>query len=114
MKYDSVLQENCIGLLLSDGRFRYNGYTGTHWITTWEKGDEDQGGLVDLCREHSLKSLAKIRVLVFSNRYSEEGLNFKIELNLSSYCEWETFFEGWVDSLDEFRLILKSVGICIE
>lgn len=112
MKYKNDLQKEIVEYLLRDERFHYIGYTGTHWITTYEKGDKYEGSYieVDEHRLHSGKGLAKVRFLVFSQDDSPLQ-NMKIELSLNSYCEWDTFFEGWVDSLDELKLIMKCLGL---
>ncbi len=39
------------------------------------------------------------------------GHEFKLELFLPDQNKWDTFFEGWVDSVDELKTIFKCVGI---
>lgn len=82
--------------------------------TVWCSSSEDLKNyqFLDLHREQSGKSLALVRILVFSNTGKKETeVNLKIELYLNSYCTWDTFFEGWITSIDNLKTILQSVGL---
>lgn len=111
MKFSNALQKEIVEYLLSDKRFFYLGFTGTHFISSWEKGDEDKGNFIDLKKDHSSKSSAKVEIHIYTNMYSNREVEFKIILYLVSYYEWETFFEGWAENLDEFKMVLKMVGL---
>lgn len=111
MKYSNNLQKECLNYILNDGRFFYIGYTGTHFIATWEKGDKSEGVFIDLKKEHSAKTLAKVKISFFDDRYNTSEVEFKIEMYLNSHCTWEMVFEGWVENIKEFKLAIKMVGL---
>lgn len=111
MKFSNELQEEIFNLLSEDKRFNYNGSTTTHFFCTWEKVDESEGNFIDLKKSHSEKTLAKVKVLLFTDRFENKEVEFKIEMYLNSYCEWETICEGWAENLDEFKTALKIVGL---
>lgn len=104
-----TVREQIIDYLHTDERFYHHGKTVTDFFMSWEKGDKYQGDFLDLKKSHSGKTLAKAQILVFTNDCEEVEL--KVELYLNSYLEWETFFEGWVENLDEFKTVLKMVGL---
>lgn len=39
------------------------------------------------------------------------GIEFKIDMYMWGYQSQETVFQGWAESLEEFKLILKAVGL---
>ena len=84
----------------------------------WEswKDKEHEYDTIELLKPHSWKTIGKVRLLYYINEYPEEyqGHEFHIEVWLNSYCEFYTMFEGWVDSLDELKIILKCIGIKYE
>jgi hypothetical protein len=83
----------------------------------WESfTKEDKYSMIELLKPHSWKTLGKIRILYFINEYPEEytGYEFHIEIYLNSDCEFYTMFEGWVDSTEELKTILKCIGINYE
>jgi hypothetical protein len=111
MKFSNDLQKEIVEYLLSDKRFFYLGFTGTHFISSWEKGDEDKGDFIALKKDHSAKSLAKVEICIYADNYGSKEVEFKIRLYLVSYYEWETFFEGWAENLDEFKMAMKMIGL---
>jgi hypothetical protein len=111
MKFSNDLQKEIVEYLLSDNRFSYIGYTGTHFIASWHKGDIQRGDFIPLKKDHSGKSSAKVEILVFPDTYSATEVNLEIKLYLPSYLEWDTFFEGYVENIDELKLVMKMIGL---
>lgn len=119
IKWDSPLQKEVVDYLLTLSRkerpeerlFYYTGCTGTIWLSGNPESSEAVSKFTELYRTHSGKGLVGVRVLVYSNNYDEKEVNLKIELYLNSYCEWDTFFEGWITSIDNLKIILQSVGL---
>lgn len=112
MKYTNELQKQIVEQLQADDRFYYHGYTGTFFFMSYEKGEPEYCSFPteDLKRLHSGKNPSGVRILIFSES-NTELVNYKIEIYLNSYCEWYTFFEGWVDNIEEFNIIFKAVGL---
>lgn len=81
----------------------------------WESWvDKDhQYDTFELTVPHSWKTIGKAQIWYYINEYPNDysGHEFKIDIYLNSYCEFFTMFEGWVDSLDELKTIIKCVGI---
>lgn len=119
IKWDSPLQKEVVDFLLTipvkdkpeEKLLHFNGYSGTIWLSGNPKSSEDVSQFYELYRTHSGKSLAGVRILVYSNVYKEADVNLKIELYLNSYCEWYTFFDGWIPDITELKTILQSVGL---
>ena len=111
MNFSNDLQKEIVEYLLSDSRFFYIGYNGTHFISSWEKGDKEEGDFIYLKKDHSGKSSAKVEINIYTDKYDSKEVEFKIRLYLTSYFEWETFFEGWAENLEEFKLAIKMVGL---
>jgi hypothetical protein len=114
MEYQNKLQQEIVEQLSKDVRFYYHGYTGTFFFRTIgevDKEDSFSGDFLELNKRQSDKSLAKVRFYIHTDRFETKECHFKIEMYLNSYCDWDTFFEGWVESIEEFNLILKSVGL---
>lgn len=97
--------------LIYKGRGANNGV----WESWPGKREEDEfnASFVELTKPHSWKTLGKIRVYYYINEYPElfSGHELSIQIALNSYLEWDTFFEGWVDDIDQLKLVFKMVGI---
>lgn len=64
---------------------------------------------IDLKKNIGKKGLAQVKVTFLEE--TSEGVEIKIEMELASYCEWETFFEGFVDNESDFERVLIMIGI---
>jgi hypothetical protein len=93
--------------LFYKGRGANNGVWGSF------KGKEEGSPFLDLLKPHSWKTFGQAKIYYYINEYPEsyDGHEIRIELRLNSYLEWDTVFEGWIDTLDEFKTILKCIGI---
>lgn len=112
MKFTNNLQKQLVEYLMTNKRFVYHGYTGTYFFMSYEKGEPGYNSYpyTDFKRLHSGKNPSGVRILIFSEE-DTELVNLKIEIYLNSYCEWTTFFEGWIDNMEEFEIIFKAVGL---
>lgn len=81
----------------------------------WEsyKGKEEGSRFIDLLRPHSWKTLGKVRIYYYVNEYPDDftGHEFKIDIMLNSYCEWEPMFEGWIEQVVGLEFIFNCLGI---
>ena len=112
MKYDNSLQEDIVNHFHNRDDFYYHGYTGTHWFNSWKKGEEKH--IVRSKKPHGGKYSISTQVAVYSNRLKEDeqyGVEMKIDMYLWEYQTEETMFQGWVESIEELEVILKSVGL---
>lgn len=62
--------------------------------------------MLNLTKSHAHKDLAHIKIYYFGLEQS-----VKLELRLMSYCEWESFFEGYISSLNDLKFIMDCIGI---
>lgn len=62
--------------------------------------------MTTLTKSHSNKDLAHIRIYFF-----DTDENIKIELYLISCYEWESFFEGYINSVNDLKFIMTCIGI---
>lgn len=112
MKFDTQLQESIIDYLNSREDMFNHGYTGTYFFKTWPKGEERFS--IKSKKPHGDKDDISAEINVFSNRYEENkkyGVEISIEMYHWGYQSEEFMFQGWVESLEEFKIILKSVGL---
>ena len=112
MKYDNKLQEIIVEYMDNHKLFFKHGYSGTHFYSTWEKGKERF--IIDSKKPHGDKTSISSEILIYSNRYKENeeyGVEFKIKMYMWGYQSDEVVFQGWAESLEEFKIILKSVGL---
>lgn len=94
-----------------DSILYYKGRGGTNGV--WESWEKDKYTYFELTVPHSWKTTGKAQIYYYINEHPDlySGHEFKIDIWLNSYCEFYTMFEGWVDSLDELKTIIKCVGI---
>ena len=112
MKYDNKLQEEIIQYMNNNQNFHNHGYTGTHFYNTWEKGKEPNS--IKSKKPHGDKDNISASVLIYSNRYKENekyGVEFRIDMYMFGYQSEETVFQGWAENLEEFKIIIKAVGL---
>lgn len=106
--------------LEQDGRFnRFKGGVGSDiWSTTDSllNADGEEEVLGEFIRfKHELggKGYGVVRITVYNpaTNYNEGRIEMKIEISISSYCEWETFFEGFLSSPEDYHHIFKMIGL---
>ena len=68
-----------------------------------------ESDLLHLHKDIGKKGLGKVRIWVRADTC--DGIDLKIEIYLSSYCEWDTFFEGFLENLDDYHRVLVMLGI---
>lgn len=112
MKFDTPLQKEIVDYLNSREDLFFHGYTGTHFYKTWERGKDKF--IVTSKRPHGDKDSISAEIYIYSNRYEENnkyGVEFKIDMYMWGYSSDETVFQGWAENLEEFKIILKAVGL---
>ena len=53
-------------------------------------------------------------VLIYSNRYPENkkyGVEMKIEMYMWGYQSEETVFQGWIENIEQLKVICNAVGL---
>lgn len=112
MKFDSKLQENIFNYFTNRKDFHFHGYTGTFFFNTWEKGKEKE--IIHSKKPHGDKDMISASVLIYSNRYPENvkyGVEMKIEMYMWGYQSKETVFQGWVENIEQLKVICNAVGL---
>lgn len=104
------IDSKCREKLNSDHRFHYHGKAanGGVWMTR-PKGTDDGQGMIDLKKPHSGKRTGEVRVYFYG--IDDDGLEMKIEIYLPSYCEYYTFFEGFIETENDFDRVFVMLGI---
>lgn len=112
MKYDNKLQQDIVEYLNTIEEIFYSGYTGTFHYQTWPKWEEKSSMTSN--KPHGDKTNISAEIRVYSNRYPENekyGVEISIEMYMWGYQSQEHVFQGWVESVDELKIILKAVGL---
>ncbi len=110
-KYDNDLQKEIVYYLNSNDTFFFHGYTGTFFFMTWDKGAKK---FPITSKKPNGDNSISATINVFSNIH-EEHSKYGVELSISIFL-WrfqtdELMFQGWVESLEEFKTVLKAVGL---
>lgn len=77
----------------------------------WESFEDGKYGSIVLNKNIGRKGLAQVRVKIMDE--TKDGIEVVIEMELASGGVWETFFEGFVENLDEFKLVFRMLGLLI-
>jgi hypothetical protein len=113
MKYYNKLQKEIVEYLHRDPIFYSHGRTSTHFFKTWTK--EKEKFQITALKPHGYKDNISAEIRVYENSLYPEndklGIEFKIDMYMWGYQSQETVFQGWAESLEEFKLILKAVGL---
>lgn len=112
MKFDNKLQEDIVAYFKNREDFYFHGYTGTYFFRTWKLGEDKY--IIRSKKPHGDKDMISASVNIYSNNYEENskyGVEVKIEMYMWGYQSDETVFQGWIESIHELEIILKSVGL---
>lgn len=112
MKYDNKLQQEIVEYLNKREDLFYAGYTGTFFYQTWPKWEEKYS--IESNKPHGDKTNISAEIKIYSNVYPENekyGVEFSIEMYHWGYQSQEKMFGGWAENLEEFKIILKAVGL---
>jgi len=55
------------------------------------------------------KGFGMVRVNILSE--SEDGIEIKISIYVPSYCDYDTFFEGWLQDEKDIHTVIRLIGI---
>ena len=100
MKSDLILY--VAGCLDSDRRFKHLGRGANNGV--WETEE-----IIYFRKNMAKKGYGFTRVSVFDA--SKDGLSLKIEIHVPTYGDWETFFEGFIESTTDFDRVLVMTGL---
>lgn len=86
------------------------------WTSYLDEDSPSGNGWVDLNVTHANKDQCAIKVYYFGQDLPEgqkgkKAGNLKVELYLISFYEWETFFEDYIENLQDLKFIFNSLGI---
>lgn len=112
MKFDNKLQEEVFNYFNDREDFHFHGYTGTFFFNTWKKGEKKYQ--IESKKPHGDKVHISAMVCIFSNRYVDNemfGVEMKIEMFMWGYQTEEIVFQGWVENIDQLKLICNAVGL---
>ena len=105
MKYDTLKIKL---ILFLNARFYFLG-RGVN-IGTWSSNkSETDYSLTSLDKNIGQKGDAAIQIWVY--RQTNEGIEIKIEMRLRSSGEYETFFEGFIESMQDIKSLFRMLGI---
>lgn len=107
-KINNEYTEFLDSILYYKGRGANNGVWES-WVDKFKMSYEIP--FIDLNKPLFWKTYGQVRILYYINEYPDlfTGNEFHIEIYTDS--EWHDVFRGWVDSLDELKIIIKCVGI---
>lgn len=74
-----------------------------HWISNIN------GGFLTFNKDLGRKGYG--RVYIYAMEATSQGLELKIQIMISSGPEYETFFEGFVENLEDLKVIFKCLGL---
>ena len=113
MKYDNELQEEIISYFRDRQDFFEKSTPLTFFFDTWPKGEEKY--IISSKKPHGNKNMVSASVSVYRNiRYPENekyGVELKIDMYMWGYQSEEPVFQGWVENMEELKVIVKSVGL---
>lgn len=112
MKFDNKLQEDVFNYFYSRNDFYFHGHTTTFFFQTWEKGGEKKQ--IESKKPHGDKYNISATVYIYSNRYPENkkyGVEIKIEMYMWGYQSEEPVFQGWVENIEQLKVICNAVGL---
>lgn len=101
------LKEQVINYFNNREDFYCHGSTMTHFFATWPKGSDKF--IIECKKEYSGKNSISAEVKIYQE--TELGVEIKIEFYLWGHGTWTTVFEGWVENLDELKVVIKAVGL---
>lgn len=108
LPFQTDIQKQVFDEIMKLPYMRYHGYTGTIFI----KSQADK--FVDLKKPNSYSQLVQVLVLIFQYKHEEYkkfGVEIKINMTFNSSYEEEPVFQGWVESIEELKTILKTIGL---
>ena len=92
-------------ILIKDNRFNL---IGNHlWAT--RTNFEDIGEFIFLKKHLAGKGYGSFEIQLFQE--NEQGVEIKIKMYVPSYCEWNTFFEGFVENENDFIRLMVMLGL---
>jgi len=112
MRFDSELQREVFNYFDKRKDFFYFGNTGTFFFNSWEKGKEKH--LMKSKKPHGDKDSISTSVSIYSNRYPDNrifGVEMKIVMFMWGHQTEEPVFQGWVESIEDLKIICKSTGL---
>lgn len=96
--------------LNADKRFNFLGRGANQGVwATRERGSDEIGEYIQLKKDLAQKGYGAFEIYLFKE--SDQGLEFKVRMYVPSYCEWDTFFEGFAESENDFDRVLVMLGI---
>lgn len=97
--------------LNEDTRFFFLGKAANEGIwATREKGDNSVSGkMIQLKKNLAQKGYGSFEVYLFKEDL--DGVEMRIRMFVPSHCEWDTFFEGFIESESDFDRIMVMLGI---
>jgi hypothetical protein len=104
---DNKLYEKCKSILESDDRFYYRGRGAN--LGVYSTSENQEVGFINFTKNLARKGYGAVTITFFEE--SKEGLEIKLDVYLPSYCEENTFFEGFLESIEDFNSVLRMLGI---
>lgn len=94
----------------SDARFHFLGRGANEGVwATREKGEEGCGNFIELKKNLAKKGYGAFEIYLYEE--TEQGVEFKVRMYVPSYCEWDTFFEGFLENENDFERVMIMLGL---
>jgi len=93
----------------SDTRFKYRGHGANLGIWSTSEMVKDDIEFYDFKKDVAHKGFGAVRIWVYEE--NQDGLNIKIEIYVPSWCDWDTMFEGYLETPEDLNTIIRLIGI---
>jgi hypothetical protein len=104
---DKTLTNLIIDKLNADDRFYHQGRGAN--LGVWSTSPPDVLEMIDLKKNLAKKGYGAFMIRLYKE--DEQGLEMKIEMYVPSHCEWDTFFEGFVETESDFDRLMVMLGL---
>lgn len=110
ISFHSDLQEQVFNYFNDRVGFHFNGRTAaTIFFNSWKKNEDRY--IIDLKKPQGDDTSASISVFIYLTSDKEYGIELKIEMFLWKYQTEEVVFQGWVENIEQLKIIMNAVGL---
>ncbi len=104
-----TLKSQVAYILNEDERLYYRGRGANLGVwSSSKKGTDYHNTTIDFFKNMGKKGFGAVRITLFEE--GKDGLEMHVEYHLPSYCEWHTFFEGFIENIDDLNRMFVMIG----
>jgi len=94
----------------ADDRFTYHRRGSYYGMWSTRKKDElGCGTLINLKKNLAKKGYGAFEIIIYQQ--NEQGIEIKIQMYVPSLCEWNTFFDGFIETETDFDRVMIMLGL---